>query len=82
MNCYDPTLPMTGEIYDGRIFTDMALHAPDIDRIQNAGRIAMSLNETSRERLRDLIRARLPVQADGSISLIARAWAVRPTITK
>lgn len=41
MNCYDSTLPVTGEIYDGRIFTDMALHAKDIDRIQNAGRIAI-----------------------------------------
>lgn len=47
-----------------------------------AGAYAMSLNETTRERLRDRIRARLPVQADGSISLIARAWAVRATVIK
>jgi SAM-dependent methyltransferase len=38
---------------------------------------AMSLDESSRNRLRDRIRARLPGQADGSIPLMARAWAVR-----
>ena len=41
---------------------------------------AMSLDESTRARLRDRIRQRLPVQADGSISLIARAWAVRGTV--
>ena len=40
---------------------------------------AMSLDEPSRARLRDRIRVRLPVAADGSVSLIARAWAVRAT---
>ena len=40
---------------------------------------AMSLDETARARLRDRIRARIPVQAGGSISLTARAWAVRAT---
>ena len=43
---------------------------------------AMSLDETARARLRDRIRARIPVQADGSISLTARAWAVRATVAK
>ncbi|MEP7181161.1 MAG: methyltransferase domain-containing protein [Betaproteobacteria bacterium] len=38
---------------------------------------AMSLDEPSRTRLRDRIRERLPVQGDGSIPLVARAWAVR-----
>jgi len=38
---------------------------------------AMSLNEDERARLRDLLRARLPVAQDGSIELMARAWAVR-----
>jgi SAM-dependent methyltransferase len=38
---------------------------------------AMSLSEERRNALRDRIRANLPVSADGSISLIARAWAVR-----
>jgi SAM-dependent methyltransferase len=40
---------------------------------------AMSLSEDRRARLRDLIRARLPYAADGSIPLVARAWAVRGT---
>ena len=43
---------------------------------------AMSLHETARARLRDRIRERLPVQADGSISLVARAWATRATVAK
>jgi hypothetical protein len=38
---------------------------------------AMSLSEERREVLRDRIRARLPIASDGSIELIARAWAVR-----
>jgi SAM-dependent methyltransferase len=40
---------------------------------------AMSLADPRREALRDLIRSRLPIAADGSISLVARAWAVRGT---
>ena len=38
---------------------------------------AMSLEETARAGLRDRLRERLPTAADGSISLIARAWATR-----
>ena len=38
---------------------------------------AMSLDEERRAALRDRIRSRLPVEPDGSIRLIARAWAVR-----
>lgn len=38
---------------------------------------AMSLDETARVRLRDRIRGRLPIAANGSISLTARAWAAR-----
>jgi SAM-dependent methyltransferase len=38
---------------------------------------AMSLTEERRTVLREHIRSRLPVTQDGSISLIARAWAVR-----
>jgi len=41
---------------------------------------AMSLDETARASLRDRIRARLPAQADGSISLTARAWAARAIV--
>jgi len=43
---------------------------------------AMSLGEAARARLRDRIRERIPVQADGSISLTARAWAIRATCAK
>ena len=38
---------------------------------------AMSLSEASRAALRDRIRAALPIENDGSIRLIARAWGVR-----
>jgi SAM-dependent methyltransferase len=37
----------------------------------------MSLIESERERLRDTLRARLPIGPDGSIHLMARAWAAR-----
>jgi SAM-dependent methyltransferase len=40
----------------------------------------MSLDALSRAQLRDRIRHRLPAQADGSMSLTARAWAVRATV--
>jgi SAM-dependent methyltransferase len=38
---------------------------------------AMSLSEEKRAQLRDRIRAGLPFALDGSIPLVARAWAVR-----
>jgi len=38
---------------------------------------AMSLDAERRAALRDAIRAALPVSGDGSIALVARAWAVR-----
>ena len=38
---------------------------------------AMSLSEAQRGALRDRIRASLPIAQDGSVALIARAWAVR-----
>jgi ubiquinone/menaquinone biosynthesis C-methylase UbiE len=39
----------------------------------------MSLSEELRRRLRDRIRAAMPLRADGSIHLNARAWLVRGT---
>jgi SAM-dependent methyltransferase len=42
----------------------------------------MSLDETARTRLRDRIRERIPITANGSISLTARAWATRATVAK
>jgi SAM-dependent methyltransferase len=38
---------------------------------------AMALDETARTLLRDRIRSRIPLRADGSICLTARAWAIR-----
>jgi len=43
---------------------------------------AMSLDETARTHLRNRLRERIPVAADGSISLTARAWAVSATVAK
>jgi len=43
---------------------------------------AMSLDDSTRARLRDRIRERMPIAADGSISLTARAWATRATAAK
>lgn len=40
---------------------------------------AMSLTEEHRRALRDLLRVRLPSGPDGSVTLSARAWAVRGT---
>ena len=42
----------------------------------------MALDGNERARLREHLRARVPMQADGSISLVARAWAVRATVEK
>jgi SAM-dependent methyltransferase len=42
----------------------------------------MSLTETARERLRDLIRERIPLMANGSIALTARAWAMRANVAQ
>lgn len=41
----------------------------------------VSLPEEERANLRERLRASLPIQSDGSIHLIARAWAVRGRIT-
>lgn len=38
---------------------------------------AMSLGEERRGALRDRIRSKLPIASDGSIDLVARAWAIR-----
>lgn len=37
----------------------------------------MSLSEERRAALRERIRSRLPVERDGAIALVARAWAIR-----
>lgn len=42
-----------------------------------APRYTMSLSEEQRSVLRERLRASLPLAVDGSIPLVARAWAVR-----
>jgi SAM-dependent methyltransferase len=42
---------------------------------------AMSLDDAARTRLRDRIRSRMPLAPDGSAALVARAWAVRGSVT-
>jgi hypothetical protein len=37
----------------------------------------LSLDETERSKLRDVLYERLPIQTDGSIPLAARAWAAK-----
>jgi ubiquinone/menaquinone biosynthesis C-methylase UbiE len=40
----------------------------------------LSLDETKRSKLRDVLYERLPILADGSIPMVARAWAVKGTV--
>jgi hypothetical protein len=42
---------------------------------------AMSLSEARRDALRDRIRSMLPLESNGAIHLIARAWAIRGRVT-
>lgn len=43
---------------------------------------AMSLDEAARVRLRESLRARIPLLPDGSVSMAARAWAVRARVAE
>jgi SAM-dependent methyltransferase len=64
---------------------DVETHFKDFDDYWNpflggqgpAPTYTMSLSEEKRAQLRERIRAELPFASDGSIPLIARAWAVR-----
>jgi ubiquinone/menaquinone biosynthesis C-methylase UbiE len=40
----------------------------------------MSLNENLKDKLRNTLKARLPTKLDGSISMVARAWAAKGNI--
>jgi trans-aconitate methyltransferase len=51
--------------------------APFLGGQGSAPTYAMSLDEASRNKLRDRIRQRLPTESDGSIALVARAWAIQ-----
>ena len=50
---------------------------PFLSGIAPAPAYAMRLSEAERGRLRERLRATLPTEDDGSIHLVARAWAVR-----
>jgi SAM-dependent methyltransferase len=50
---------------------------PFLSGIGPAPGYAMGLPDADRVRLRERLRATLPTEADGSIHLVARAWAVR-----
>jgi SAM-dependent methyltransferase len=54
--------------------------SPFLSGVAPAPSYAMSLQPNARERLRDLLDRTLPRELDGSIDLIARAWAVRGTV--
>jgi hypothetical protein len=41
---------------------------------------AMSLDEAARQRLRDTLKQRIAANPDGSIAMMARAWAVWATV--
>ena len=51
--------------------------SPFLGGVGPAPAYAMSLSKDAQVVLRERIRASLPISADGSISLIARVWAVR-----
>ena len=50
---------------------------PFLTAIAPAPAFAMRLSEPERARLRERLRSTLPTEPDGSIHLVARAWAVR-----
>jgi len=62
------------------VFTDFDDYwSPFLSGQAPAPGYAMSRSEEQRSALREAMRVSLPIAADGSISLIARAWAVRGT---
>ncbi|HEX9596537.1 MAG TPA: class I SAM-dependent methyltransferase [Anaerolineales bacterium] len=79
-------------LFEGAGLGDVNVHAIDIPTVFRnfedywtpflggvgpAPSYVLSLNEQRRTQLRDRIRESLPIAPDGSISLLARAWAVR-----
>ena len=56
--------------------------SPFLTGVAPAPGYATGLDDASRNRLRERLRATLETRADGSIHLIARAWAVRGRVQK
>jgi len=50
---------------------------PFLGGIGPAGTYTMNLDQNSRDKLEEKLRKSLPVNEDGSISLVVRAWAVK-----
>jgi len=80
---WEPVSPMHGPQFDlaslakGTRFRDFDDYwGPFLGGQGPAPGYAMSLSEERREALRERIRERLPISPDGSIDLVARAWAV------
>jgi SAM-dependent methyltransferase len=86
------TMKGLGSLFDVAGLTDVRTRSIDIPTIFRdfddywlpflsgqapAPAYCMSLDEQARSELRQLLRVRLPVEADGTIRLTARAWAVR-----
>jgi SAM-dependent methyltransferase len=62
------------------VFTDLDdLWLPFLGGQGAAGRYCSALSADHLDTIRDELEARVPIQADGSIPLSARAWAVRGT---
>lgn len=62
------------------VFEDFeAYWSPFLGAVGPAPAYVAALEPEARERLREQIRVSLPVEPDGSIHLIARAWGVRAT---
>jgi SAM-dependent methyltransferase len=62
------------------VFSDFEDYwAPFLRRQGPAGAYCASLSDDGRERLRGCLENALPINADGTIHLIARTWAVRGT---
>jgi SAM-dependent methyltransferase len=51
--------------------------SPFLSGVAPAPAYSMSLKPEARERLRSLLERTLPIESDGTINLVARAWAVR-----
>ena len=73
------------QFWDVAVALDPAAHFVDFDdywvpfagKQGSAPTYLMSLGDESRRLLKERLRAALPIATDGSIDLIARAWAVR-----
>lgn len=79
-------------LFDNAGFTGVTIEAIEVDTIFNsfddywkpflggqgpAPSYVLSIGSSRRNKLRDYLKERLPIQSDGTIPLIARAWAVK-----